>query len=186
MKKVVLILVLIAISTLTTYAQTNCFPGCGDGEHLSLDFYYFHPRCNLECRYTVFFTQCVIENEATFLVDSIRAYPDNDPCCQGTATNDPMITGYILESAARIVSAHGYGDDTVSVYTPSRCWKWVGTLGPFGIHDAVLVPCSTGISCCRITYVIEGGVSTMISRYSSGPMTCNEYEACMRICDYDY
>ncbi len=150
---------------------------------IPITYSVFHARCNLTCTYTVFYSECIINNVSIFLIDSIQADGNNDPCCQGTATNDPMVAGYILDEAGRLISLTGIGSDTINVYTPSRCWKWEGTLGPFGIHDAVLVPCDNGISCCRIIYVIEAGVSTIISRYSSGPMTCDPTEACMRICD---
>ncbi len=184
MKKVVLFLALITISTLTAFSQPGCFPDdCDNVAQAPITYSVFHPSCNLTCTYTVFYSECIIENVSTFLIDSVAASPYNDPCCQGTATNDPMVAGYILDEAGRLISLTGIGSDTINVYTPSRCWKWEGTLGPSGIHNAVLVTCDHGISCCIMIYVIEGGDSEIIGTYSSGLMTCDPTEACMRICD---
>lgn len=74
------------------------------------------------------------------IIREIQASSSNPPCCQGTAINDPIVSGYILDKAADTIAQQNGG--TAIIYTPSRCWKWDGIVGPNGINAAVLKPCN--------------------------------------------
>jgi len=99
-------------------------------------------------------------------------------CCSGTAINDPIVSGYILDDAANQIAQQNGG--TAIIYTPSICWKWEGNLGPDPLHNAVLIPCGTTVSCC--IYYYNNGVLTR--RDVVGTLECrNDQEGCMPLCE---
>ena len=63
------------------------------------------------------------------------------------------------------------------IYTPSRCWKWEGNLGPDPLHNAVLKPCIDAISCCKFTY--NNGVLTSTEAF--GEVVCYN-SGCFPLC----
>ncbi len=179
MKIKLFISLLIVILISQADLKSQCFPeGCFLTRAASKEYTVDHKRCG-NCTYTVFFRECIQNGNSVILIDSIVASPSNPECCQGTAINDPIVSGYILEEAAKQAAESGVGI-TRSVYTPSKCYKWVGTLGPVPIHRAVLVPCDIGISCCEFTYNSSG---QLIERNSYGSNYCDYDQACFKICD---
>jgi hypothetical protein len=170
-------------------ADAQCFESiCNGGpsiDNLTITYSVNHPNCG-ECVYTVNYKSCLVNGVSTFLINSISADPNNPTCCQGTAVNDPIVSGYILDEAARLISLTGTGapDNQYNVYTPSRCWAWEGMLGPEGIHTAVLVPCGTNQSCCIYTYEVINGYADLIDIEQSGVQDCLNGDApCFSICD---
>ncbi len=166
-KLLILSLPLILLPISASHSNENCFPtGCEKILKTPITYSVVQPTCGT-CFYDVYYSECIINGNSIFIIDSIHAKSTNPPCCQGTATNDPIVSGFILQEAARLINPGG-------VYTPSRCWKWFGILGPHGVHNAVFVPCDYDISCC---YFYSG----TWAKY--GPDTCIIEQGCMQICD---
>lgn len=145
------------------------------------DIFYSVPQpgCLSLCAYMVHYYQCL--PSGAFVIDSIVADTNNHPCCEGSATNSPIISYDILREAAKMISQTA-GSGSFSIFLPDKCWKWEGTLGPHGIHNAVLVPCDEGISCCEFIFDVIDGVATLRHSQSWGVNTCKPEDACMQIC----
>lgn len=147
--KLIIKTVIFVLSMYTLFSQAPCYP-CPDAFPQPITYTVNQINCGL-CTYTVYFEEGC---PGTFIIKEIRASSSNPPCCLGTAINDPIVSGYILDEAAnQIVQQNG---GTATIYTPSRCWQWEGYLGPDPLHNAVLVPCSNVVSCC--VYEYSGGV----------------------------
>lgn len=181
MKKHLFLLVfpLLAFFSFESYSEDDCeIPGDCDGNWVpqtSITYTVTQVGCGATCEYTVNYSECTTGGVTVHRIDNIEATSTNPSCCQATATNDPIVSGYILEEAARLISLTGTSG---RVYLPSKCWKWVGTVGPSGIHDAVLESCPTD-SCCEFIY--NGGVLQQVN--SSGFPSCQDPgDPCMIIC----
>lgn len=160
---------------LALFSSVSSFSQCLDCQDYSpeLQITYSVNQLNCgTCTYTVFYKECQTQ-PGKFLISKIEASPSNLPCCQGTAVNNPIVSGMILDEAANQIA----NEATVTIYTPSRCWQWIGTVGPDGIHHAVMEPCGSAISCCIYTY--ENGV--LISLQAIGEVGCYN-EGCMPLC----
>lgn len=181
-KILLLSLSLILLSISASYSNEDCFPDCEKVSKTPITYSVVQPTCGV-CSYKVFYSECIISGKSVFLIDSIQAITSNPTCCQGTAVNDPIVSGFILIEAGRVISLTGVGSSPFSVFTPSRCWKWVGTLGPSGTHNAVFLPCDVDESCCEFTYSVSGGVSTFRGWVHHGPENCDIQEGCLQICD---
>ena len=154
-------------------------------DNLTITYSVNQPNCGA-CTYTVNYGKCFISGTSVFLINSISADPNNPTCCQGTAVNDPIVSGYILDEAARLISLTGTGspDNKYKIYTPSRCWEWEGMLGPEGIHTAVLVTCGENQSCCIYTYEVINGYADLIDIEARGVQDCrNGDPPCFPICE---
>jgi hypothetical protein len=174
MKKLILLLLFSLINIFYSYSQ------CLDCQYFEIKepitYQVNQPNCGT-CSYTVFYRACN-SIQGSFLIDSIRASSSNPSCCQGTAINDPIVSGFILDKAADTIAQQNGG--IVIIYTSSRCWKWEGQLGPGPLHQAVLVPCGTAVSCC--IYYYNNGVLTR--RDVVGTLECrNDPEGCMPLCE---
>jgi len=183
MKKQLFILAVSLFFIFNINVFSECFPDCAKVAKPPIVYSVVQPYCHATCFYTVYYSECIINGKSYFLIDSIGGHSTNHPCCQGTAVNDPIVSGFILTEAGRLISLTGIGSSPFSVFTPSKCRKWVGTLGPVPVHNAVLVPCDFGISCCEFIYTIINGESTLTGTNTDGPNTCLPEEACMQICD---
>lgn len=128
-------------------------------------------NCGL-CTYTVYFEEGC---PGTFIIREIRASSSNLPCCQGTAINNPIVSGYILDEAANRIAQQNGG--TATIYTPSICWKWEGYLGPDPLHNAVLEPCIDAIDWCK--YTDNDGVLTSLEAF--GEVDCYN-SGCFPLC----
>jgi hypothetical protein len=182
-KMLILSLSLILLSISVSYSNhPDCFPDCDKISRPPITYSVDHFDCGT-CFYDVYYQECIINGISTFLIDSVLAHNTNLECCQGTATNNPVVSGYILDEAGLQISLTGVGADSFSVYTPSRCWKWEGTLGPYGIHNAVLVYCDEDFSCCELRYRREKGEMIFWGWRHYGPENCDLFQACMQICD---
>ncbi len=166
---------LLSILLIIVLSSTSLFSQCYEctGQETTNTITYSVPQVGCgQCEYTVTYKQC--STSSSILIESIESSASNPVCCQGTAINDPMVSGYILDEAANQIALVVGG--TLTIYTPSKCWKWEGHLGPNGIHTAVLVTCSFNISCC--VYVYENG--NLTSHTTKGAEVCNE---CMPLCE---
>ena len=185
-KKIVFWVILIIFASITkSYSQPGCFLDTCEGNSESMPPITYQVNqvgCGT-CTYTVNYSVCYQDGVSFFLINSIAADITNPPCCFGTAQNDPIISGYILEEAARLISLTGTGspNNRYSIYTPSRCWRWEGLLGPYPIHDAVFVPCGDGISCCRFDYEVIEGESDLIGITPINEEECSG-DGCFQIC----
>ncbi|GEM_PF-2632959 len=188
MKKIILVIVSIfLISISESYSQGQCFDEvCNGGDittGLTITYSVNQPYCG-SCTYTAFYRECKNNGTSIFIIDSIEADAGNAECCFGTAQNDPILSGFILTTAAELISLTGTGspNNQYSIFTPSRCWMWEGPLGPYPLHKAVFVPCGTILtSCCRYDYEVIDGVSTLINVEAINEALCNE-EGCFQIC----
>lgn len=98
---------------------------CEGGQSPPLTYAFYNPICQASCVYHVYYRLCL--GTGSFVIDSVMADTNNVPCCAGTATNSPVITADILREAGRTM-AMSAGLVTYSIYLPSKCWKWEGTL----------------------------------------------------------
>ena len=114
---------MILFSSITTYSQ--CLDCQTYTPKTPITYSVNQLNCG-QCTYTVYYSECATQ-PGSFLIDKIQASPSNLPCCQGTAVNNPIVSGMILdEGANQIAQANG---GTVTIYTPSRllamdryCW----------------------------------------------------------------
>ena len=160
------------ISSTVAYSQSPCYPCPPSNSEMSITYTVSQINCG-SCTYTVFYEEGC---PGTFLIKRIVADNSNPTCCQGTAINDPMVSGYILDEAANQIAQQVGG--TITIYTPSKCWQWAGFLGPGPLHNAVLIPCGTAISCCIFHY--QDGV--LISREAIGEVDCYN-TGCFPLCE---
>lgn len=174
MKNIFLIIVIFFVNIILIYGQ--CLDCAIYGQTQEITYTVNQINCGI-CAYTVKYRECQ-SDPGKFMIDSIKALNNNPPCCQGTAINDPMVSGYILDEAANQIAQQVGG--TITIYTPSKCWQWAGFLGPGPLHNAVLIPCGTAISCCIFHY--QDGV--LISREFQGNQECrNDPEGCFPLCE---
>ena len=166
--------IILLVSSTIVYSQPHCYPCPIGNPEMNITYTVSQINCG-SCTYTVFYEEGC---PGIFLIKRIVADNSNPPCCQGTAINDPIVSGYILDAAADTIAAGTI--DSIWIYTPSRCWQWEGFLGPGPLHSAVLEPCGTAESCCRYTYF--NGV--FVRRESFGVQECrNDPEGCFPLCE---
>jgi len=170
MKYVLIISLVTILNFLNLHSQDSCYT-CPPSQTDSISYTVNQPNCGI-CTYTVYYEEGC---PGTFIIREIRASSSNPPCCQGTAINDPIVSGYILDEAANQIAQQNGG--TAIIYTPSRCWQWYGHLGPGPLHQAVLIPCGTAISCCKFTY--NNGV--LKKREAFGEEDCYN-SGCFQLC----
>jgi len=168
----VLSLALILVSVFTLYCEEKpVCPFCATYTGpFSISFSVAQTGCGT-CNYEVVYKMCIVES--VILIDYISADATNAPCCFGTAANDPIVSGFILDAAGQAIRNN---HQSLDIYTPSNCWRWKGTLGPGGIHSAVLLKCEDEVdNCC----IFKGTAFVLVE----GSEDCFFSTECLPLCD---
>lgn len=87
------------LNVINLQSQEPCYP-CSEASQQTITYTVNQVNCGL-CTYTVY---CEEGCPVTFILREIRASSSNPPCCQGTAINDPIVSGYLLDEAANQIA----------------------------------------------------------------------------------